>query len=73
MKLFFRNALFPLRRDNFLQGVGFTRRSTRPFIPPKLRTTESDVLGRGGEAGLSGDVEQKCGKMFVSSSHFFVE
>ena len=42
------DALFPLRRDNFLQGGGFTRRSTRPFIPPKLRTTESDVLGREG-------------------------
>ena len=38
---FFLNAMFPLRGDNFLQGID--------FIPctPKLRTTESDVLGRG--------------------------
>ena len=49
------NALFPLRRDNSLQGGGFTRRSTRPFIPPKLRTTEGDVIG-----GVEGRLEWLC-------------
>ena len=38
---FFFNALFPIWGDSFLQGVGFTP------CTPKLRTTESDVLGRG--------------------------
>ena len=36
-----------------MQVADFARRSTRPFIPPKLRTTESDVLGRGAGDAVS--------------------
>ena len=60
-------ALFPIWGDSFLQGADFA-----PLHPPSSVRRRAMLL-KMWKAGLSDDVEQKCGKMFVSSSHFFVE
>ena len=51
----------------FLQGGGFTRRSIRPFIPRSSVRRRAMFLVMD-KAGLSGEDEQKCGKMFDCSS-----